>query len=154
MAIHPQPSARAVFTVGVLKRMNAGRVDSFDQRLRSQKIQYLAQLFRVSPPYSFSIYLRGPYSSPLAGDLFAVHGSNLKVGPIYFVSDELRERLRNLEAFVAGKNNRELEILTTWHWLLRVARMRPDSAKAKVIGLKGVTSEELRRAETELRKLP
>ncbi|MFH1392437.1 MAG: hypothetical protein ABIG90_02020 [bacterium] len=62
----------------VLKRLGAGNVNIFKERLKSQKIQYFAQLFEVSPVYVFNLYLRGPYSPDLAYDLYEIKKEKFK----------------------------------------------------------------------------
>ncbi len=53
---------------------NAGvyefRISNFDDRLKLQKIVYIAKYFDIDLGYSFSEYLRGPYSPELADDYY------------------------------------------------------------------------------------
>src|SRR3989338_10370231 len=92
----------ALLAFSVLCKLGAGKVDTFANRLKSQKIQYLAQVFGVSPAYNFSLYIHGPYSPGLAHDLFTF---NTEKHPDMsdFVPDVLKERFKALSEFVKGK---------------------------------------------------
>ncbi len=133
----------ALLAFCVLTRLGGGKVETFEQRLKSQKFQYLAQLFKVSPPYSFGPYLRGPYSSALARDWFEINRKDIKVQDDKFVPDELETRFIKLKKFVEGKLIRELELITTWNWLLRVAHLTEIEAKKKIIELKNASPDEV-----------
>jgi hypothetical protein len=49
--------------------------DSFDERLKLQKVVYLLQAFGVQLGYGFGWYKYGPYSQDLVSDAYAVLGS-------------------------------------------------------------------------------
>ncbi len=126
----------------VLRRLGSGDIDTFEQRIKSQKTHYFAQLFGVSPSYRFNLYLRGPYSSALADDLYQIKRNSLEAKKELFTPDELEDRFKKLKNFLAGKNNRQMEIVATLHWLLRVAKLEPKSAKEKVIERKKTSTDE------------
>jgi len=144
--IFTKPYDVVLFVCGVLKKLRSGDIDSFEQRLRSQKIQYFAQLFGASPHYSFNLYIRGPYSPDLAHDLFQIKNKNIKVEQIEFIPKELKSRFLNLKQFIDGKSDRQLEIVATLHWLISIARLSELEAKKKLIDLKGVSADELKYA--------
>ncbi len=150
----PRGVDTALLTFSVLKRLGTGRVASFDDRLRSQKVQYLAQLFKVSPEYPFGLYLRGPYSSQLADDLYRIQREGLDVREQPFTIDELEDRLRQLSSFLKGKDNRQLEVLVTLHWLLKIANLDLRDAKSKLIELKHATPYEIDNSLAALKYLP
>ena len=138
----------------VLKRLGSGGVDTFEQRIKSQKTQYFAQLFGVSPPYKFNLYLRGPYSSLLADDLYQIERDSLKAKEEPFTPDELEDRFKKLKDFLLGKNNRQMEIVATLHWLLRVAKLEPNAAKVKLVELKEASPSEIKLAFESVKLLP
>lgn len=132
-----------LLAASVLKRLGCGKVDTFEQRLRSQKTQYLAQAFGVSPNYSFSLYLRGPYSTSLAHDLFKIKENSLCIPDGKFVSDELENRFNQLKGFISSKTTRELELIATLHWFIRKVKLAPDQSKQKLIELKNASEDEV-----------
>ena len=48
-------------------------MEEFDDRLEVQKIPFLAQSFGINLDYSFTWYLKGPYSKTVAKDGFTVY---------------------------------------------------------------------------------
>lgn len=141
-----KPYDAAIFTYEVLRKLGSGKVDTFRDRFLSQKTQYFAQLFGVSPSYHFNLYLKGPYSPALAQDLFAIH----EIEPDYqkkrFVSDELESRLKLLKDFLKDKEPRQLEVIATLHWLLKAAGLSASTAKEKLAQLKETTDSEFNQA--------
>lgn len=62
---------------GFLKALDDENIIRFDKkyfnhRLKLQKYVFIAESFGFKTPYSFSLYLHGPYSSKLADDYYAV----------------------------------------------------------------------------------
>lgn len=150
-----QPYDVALLTYSVLKRLGCGDVDSFGQRLRSQKVQYFAQLFRVSPPYPFNLYLRGPYSPDLAHDLFLIKNKKIKVSTIRFIPKELEERFNELKGFIDKHSTiRDLEVIATLHWLIRVAKLSESVSLGKLKELKRPPDKELDYAAKIVKTLP
>ena len=141
-----KPYEAAVFSYEVLKKLGSGKVVTFSDRFISQKTQYFAQLFGVSPSYQFNLYLRGPYSPALTQDLFAICGIDSDYQKKRFVSDELEDRFEQLKDFLKGKEPRQLEIIATLHWLLEVAELSIPDVKKKMIQLKEVTDIEFSQA--------
>ncbi|KAF5412821.1 MAG: hypothetical protein C5S38_07790 [Candidatus Methanophagaceae archaeon] len=45
-------------------------IEKFEHRLMLQKYVFISKFFGFNPGYSYSIYLRGPYSPALAGDYY------------------------------------------------------------------------------------
>lgn len=144
---------KALFTYYILRRLGAGRVDLFKERLRSQKVQYFAQLFRVSPYYPFNMYIYGPYSPILANDLFRIQKKELEVKLDKFIPSELEGRFQHLKRFIRGKSNQQLEIIATLHWLLSIAHLSKQDARERIIEWKGVTSDKVNYAFNELKNL-
>lgn len=151
-----QPQDVALLTYSVLKRLNCGGVDTFEQRLKSQKVQYFAQLFGVSPHYQFGLYVRGPYSSDLAHDLFTIKNKGVKAENGKFVPEELENRFTKLRTFIGGmaRTNRQLEVVATFHWLRKIAGLSEEQAKERLKELKEVTGDEIRHALKALSTLP
>lgn len=148
-----KPYDTAIFAYTILKRLGCGKVDTFEQRLKSQKVQYFAQLFGVSPVYPFGLYLRGPYSSDLAHDLFAIRDNHIDVDTSKFIPEELEEKFVKLNKFVGSMDTRKLEITSTLHLLTEVAKVNPVKAQEKLKEWKGATKKELREAFDTIKDL-
>src|SRR2546428_7960302 len=56
--------------IRVLRSLGPINLDYFNDRLKLQKLGYLAQEFGAKGGFPYSWYIRGPYSSSLAGVLF------------------------------------------------------------------------------------
>jgi uncharacterized protein YwgA len=141
-----KPYDEAIFAYAILSRIGCGKVDTFEQRLRSQKVQYFAQLFKVSTPYTYGLYLRGPYSSELAHDLYAIRDAKISADISEFVPNELEERLEELKKFISKTNTRGLEIASTLHWLINVAKISKEKTHKKLKEWKGADDQELESA--------
>lgn len=57
-------------TIRILNSLNNVSIDEFDDRLRLQKVAYLAQKLGSSGGFTFSWYKRGPYSASLTEALY------------------------------------------------------------------------------------
>jgi len=84
----------------ILNRLGSGKLHNFRERLRTQKIHYLAQEFGVSPVYCYNLYLRGPYSPQLAHDIFRLKESKVSAPRYRFVANELENRFQRLKDFI------------------------------------------------------
>ncbi len=144
----------AILAFSILKRLKSGDVSSFNERLKSQKIQYLAQFFGVSPVYSFGLYLRGPYSSDLAHDLFKIKDEKIKASKDKFIPDELEERFAALENFISRMNLRELELVATLHLLLKTGKKGEADAIKRFRELKKATDGEVKFALKAIKIIP
>ena len=143
----------ALLAFSVLKKLGAGNVITFSDRLKSQKVQYLAQSFGVSPAYSFSLYVHGPYSPFLAHDLFTIQENKIKSDSSDFIPAELRERFEDLRRFIFGKNNRELELITTLHLFKKLGWSKSLSIE-KLRLLKGASDEEITSTLEQIKEIP
>lgn len=123
-----------------LRRLRAGRVDTFAQRLRNQKIHYLLQEAGLSPHVPYNLYLRGPYSPELS----RITHETPKNEPIKgFALHTLELRFKAVRAFIETLDNRDLELLTTFHWLIEYAELEQNDAIEHLKQLKGASPSEL-----------
>jgi len=87
-------------------------IEKFEHRLMLQKYVFISKFFGFNHGYSYSIYLRGPYSPALADDYY-------KLADFYSSYDEdYTKELEglNTEKFlkvIAGKDGKWLEIAAT-----------------------------------------
>jgi uncharacterized protein YwgA len=126
---------KGIFTLSVLRKLNSGNLKTLDDRIKCQKVHYLAQSFNISPNYSYNLYVRGPYSPQLANDLFNVKEKEIMKNFKFMVPD-IKENFIRLKSFLNSKSIRCLEILTTFHWLINVTRLNKSSAINKLKELK------------------
>ncbi|MFA6601433.1 MAG: hypothetical protein WCT02_01025 [Candidatus Paceibacterota bacterium] len=144
----------ALLAFSVLRKLGAGNVKTFEERLRSQKIQYLAQVFSVSPAYNFSLYIHGPYSPGLANDLFMIEEQKLKPDLSDFIPDILNERFGRLSAFIKAKDNRWLELVSTVHlFVKRLGYSEAKSAK-ELRNWKKASEKEVEESFIALKQIP
>jgi len=92
-------------------------VNRFDSRLRLQKYIYLVEKFNVPLNYTYSLYIRGPYSPTLAVDYYHLP-RDLISG-----SMELPESFLNL---INRKSKRWLELASTICMLHTAGTTRED----------------------------
>lgn len=79
-------------------------VNSFDHRLKLQKLVYLARKFGLDLSYSYNLYIHGPYSPTLADDYYKL-GEELNENSVV-----LPDGFFNL---VRGKSEKWLEYAAT-----------------------------------------
>ena len=96
-------------------------MSEFDNRLKYQKIIYLLQSSSLSLGYGFNWYIKGPYSSPLAHDLFEIDDSIYESSKNIVFHDNSRIH-RELNAFKEKlgtniENINYLEVLASLHYI-------------------------------------
>ena len=87
-------------------------IEKFEHRLMLQKYVFISKILGHNLGYSYSIYLRGPYSPALADDYYKLADSYSLYGGDY--TKELKGL--NIEKFlnvIEGKDGKWLEIATT-----------------------------------------
>ncbi len=136
----------------ILKRLGCGNVNTFEERLKNQKVHYFAQLFGITKRYQYNFYIRGPYSPNLAHDLYKVKEYKIKMDSDTFVPDELEMRFKDLKKFIGRKNNRQLELISTLHWFVKVLEYPVKIAKVKLIEIKKASKQEIEYALSALKK--
>jgi len=109
----------------VLEILELGKPDmsTFDNRLQLQKIIYLLQSSGMSLGYGHNWYVKGPYSSPLAHDLFEIEKSTEiyeKNEGIKFINHEhIVHKLESFRDFLGDDINdvKYLEVLASLHYI-------------------------------------
>ncbi|MBU6141837.1 hypothetical protein KGO95_01795 [Patescibacteria group bacterium] len=148
-----KPQDAVFLAYNVLKRLGWGDIDTLEQRIRSQKIQYFAQFFGVAPEYNFNLYLHGPYSPGLAKDLYILRDMDIKIENENFVPEELEERFAKLHTLITGRSTKNLELLATFHWLVNIAKLNPADAKKNLVQLKSISLREAEGIVQEFNKI-
>lgn len=126
----------------------------FKDRLVVQKTIYLAQAAGVDLGYFYGWYLRGPYCSPLARDLFAAledpQGAD-EVVERFELDDTSRKRLAALEPLIAVNQPalaRRLELFASVHFLVQRKQV-PDGTATAVSERLRVFGKDFEEAEVE-----
>lgn len=112
-------------------------VSSMDARKRFQKAVYLGQLSGVDLGYRYGWYVRGPYSTSLTRDYYAL-ASALEAGESppddKRLKSNVAERLGQIRALLEQPDGINLdhsewyELLASWHYLLKVSRKPLEKA--------------------------
>ena len=114
------------------------RIDSFENRKKFQKALYLGQIAGVDLGYRYSWYLKGPYSTELARDYYALRASidaGLEPPSNKTLAPRIKEKLNQLAVIFIPPNETELsqsdwlELLASWHYLRNVSRLDEKAAK-------------------------
>jgi len=132
-----------LYVYSILRRLGSGEVNTFEQRLKSQKTQYFAQIFGLSLKYEYNLYLNGPYSPALAHDLFYIKENNIKSVEFTFAVVRLAEKYKALSQYLKDMTGRQMEIVSTFHWLRKVAGLNNIDSEDRLIKLKKANSEEV-----------
>ena len=94
-------------------------MDTFDERLRLQKLIYLLQTFGIYLGYDFSWHIRGPYCSTLSTHGFALRDIYDKIprGQIKFENPSVQKKFVKFQAFIKNRtvNEQFLEIAASLH---------------------------------------
>lgn len=123
-------------------------MSEFDNRLKYQKIIYLLQASDLSLGYGFNWYIKGPYSSPLAHDLFEIDASIFQNSrSITFNNNE--KILININAFKEKlRNDMEnvdyLEVLASLHYINKATfsgKGRLEELKYRLLTIKPALNE-------------
>ncbi len=103
---------------------------NFDSRLVLQKTVYLMQQFGLNIGYSFSWYLRGPYSPNLTRDAYELTKSNYEI-PVKFADRNKEQRFCEFLEFInpISNNSYYLEKLAVTHFLYT---MYPTLSKGEI----------------------
>jgi uncharacterized protein YwgA len=106
---------------------------SFQTRLRLQKAVYLMQSFGADLGYRYNWYIRGPYSSSLADDLYAIEPLKVSLAAEAQKSVELTSDGKALLNRVARALDARPEGLSDYRWyeLLASARYLKDQGKGE-----------------------
>jgi uncharacterized protein YwgA len=107
----------------LLKRIgNYDKMESFEGRLKLQKTIYLMQAFDLYIGYNFSWYIRGPYSTQLAKDGFALREVYNVIPSGRFTDLKAEQRFASFLQFIDRYRNDAdwLEIVASIHFLTKV----------------------------------
>ena len=107
-------------TIRILNKLTSVSLDNFEDRLKLQKLVYLARKMGYNLGYSFSWYARGPYSPSLTRMLFSANDHNLLVLDEAHLNDEETKIVYRLRKFLQDdiEKPKMLELLASiWYFL-------------------------------------
>jgi len=136
-------------TIRILNALTSVSLETFEERIKLQKLVYLARKMGYSPGYSFNWYSRGPYSPSLTRMLFSANEQDRLVLRDASLSSEEGAIVDKLEDFLKDDvdNPRVLELLASiWYCLHeksynqdekneladKVIRLKPEYGKEEV----------------------
>ncbi len=136
-------------------------IDTIDDRKRVQKAVYLGQIARVDLGYRFGWYLRGPYSTGLTKDYYALADA-VNSGELdtqgRTLKPELRERLKRIRPLLDPPSGVHLsqedwlELLASLHFLQYVSKFDQDKAVERIRQEKPHLKAFLHEAESQLQR--
>lgn len=105
--------------IRVLRGMGEINLDRFNNRLRLQKLGFLAQEMGVNGGFPFSWYIRGPYSSSLTSVLFIGEEVEAFNEPIQ-LTDQEQNVVNNLQQLLRDSidDSRNLELFASVWYLM------------------------------------
>jgi uncharacterized protein YwgA len=118
-----------------------GSIASFDARKRFQKAIYLGQVAGVDLGYRYGWYIKGPYSTELTRDYYAMAeavAGGEQIPGNQQLRDDIRVKLRRVRAQfevpeeVSLSKADWMELLASWHYLLKVTRLDVEKARRMV----------------------
>jgi uncharacterized protein YwgA len=114
-------------------------ITDFDHRKRFQKAIYIGQLSGVDLGYRYGWYIKGPYSTELTRDYYALaqaEAGGEQVPADKQLKPELHTKLARLRSlFKVPKEvpltpTDWLELIASWHYLRKVSRLDEPNARA------------------------
>lgn len=109
-------------TIRILNGLSTYNLDEFDDRLRLQKLVFIARKMGYDLGYTFTWYARGPYSPSLTRMLFSAHEQGQLIIPDVELTSDENEVVRELRASLQNdiENARMLELIASvWYFLKR-----------------------------------
>jgi len=115
-----------------------GNISNFEARKRFQKAIYLGQVAGVDLGYRYGWYIKGPYSTTLTRDYYAMAeaiADGDRIPSNETLKDEIRAKLNRVRPLFSVPNNVDLdksswmELLASWHYLMKISEL--DSSKAR-----------------------
>lgn len=114
-------------------------IGSLDDRLRIQKAVYLAQVAGINLGYSYSWYVRGPYSTSLTQDYFELSsgagaGVTLDAASLTKLAD-IKSKIQKPDN-VSLRTPQWYELLASLHYLIKELKNSLDDAQRTITSSK------------------
>lgn len=110
--------------IRILNALTTFSLDNFDDRLRLQKIVFLARMIGFNLGYSFDWYARGPYSPSLTKMLFSANEEGRLILESVTLQDSEEPIVQQLSEFLGEdvSDPRILELLASvWYFIRRAS---------------------------------
>lgn len=122
-------------TIYLLNSLTIPSLKTFDDRLRMQKIVYLAREKGFDAGYSFSWHRRGPYSPSLTRMLFSSQEQNTLINQDYTLQDSERRIIDELKSFLGEdiENPHKLELLASIIYYMPHKPLTPKKKEELVV---------------------
>lgn len=107
-------------TIRILNALTSVSLDDFEDRLKLQKLVYLARKMGHNLGYSFNWYARGPYSPSLTRMLFSANDQDQLILDDFHLNDKEEAIVQQLREFLQDdvRDHRVLELLASvWYHL-------------------------------------
>ncbi len=140
---------------GIVKKIYLDfNLNTFENRIKLQKIIYLLQAYGINLGYIFSIYIRGPYSQELTKTAYYIQDFNSATN-IDFENPKDTEifesYINKIEEF--KHNIKWLEVASTLHLFKNMNKSTSkDEIITKVMSIKPFTKEEIEKVWGELKE--
>lgn len=115
-------------------------VDEFEDRLRVQKIVYLLQLKGINTNFQYGLHIRGPYSHPLADELYKHRNEFEKLTTDIKLKKDESEAVHKLHDLFDIQSGL-LEVAATYAYFIIQEKRTPIESIKEVKRLKASLSE-------------
>lgn len=145
-------AAEIEYMLSVLKGLGVKGLSTLSDRIIAQKTTYLAQRIKLIQPYSYNLYIHGPYSPNLSSDLYKVIHLYSNINEVAFGTNDLREKFVKLKKWMVDKKPLDLEHIATYDWFKTLESNEIDVIK-KVKKTKSIDDGRIKWCREELEKL-
>jgi uncharacterized protein YwgA len=106
--------------------------DSFESRIKVQKLAYIIQNILGKKLYNFNFYIRGPYSRELTNDYFSYINDFINRKTDYEPKKDEKERLEEVKQLICSMSISQLEIVADLIFLRNEMGLNEDEAEEKL----------------------
>ncbi len=119
------------------------KIDNFEKRIIIQKLIYLLKLKGVETEYKYSLYVRGPYSTTLAHELYDNKKNVEKLETTTHLNSEEKEKIKEVKQIFDSLAVSLLEVAATYAYFAYDAqpKLDPSAATKKVKEMKNFYTE-------------
>ncbi|MFH1751847.1 MAG: hypothetical protein ABH821_02820 [archaeon] len=130
--------------IAVLKELGfKPKIESFEDRLKLQKLVFLLQLKGIKTGFNYSLYVRGPYSPELTEELFKERNKLKELKTREKLSIKEQEKIKEFKELFKKLKPSLLEIAATYAYFAFKLNQDPITATKNLKNLKPFYSEPL-----------
>jgi uncharacterized protein YwgA len=118
-------------------------VNNFEERIKIQKLIYLLNLKGIHTGFKYSLYVRGPYSTVLAHELYANKEIVEKLATTTHLSSSEKEKIKEVKQIFDNLQVSLLEVAATYAYFAydTQSKLDPITATKKVKQMKNFYTE-------------